>query len=65
MPFTCMPGLVVGGLTQNFRAACEGLPCLNLSFDGQSQTNTQARLEAFFGQVESFHARRKEPARLS
>jgi predicted nucleotide-binding protein (sugar kinase/HSP70/actin superfamily) len=57
MPFTCMPGMVVGGLTQSFRAAAGGLPSLNLSFDGQSQTNTQARLEAFIGQAKSFHAR--------
>jgi predicted nucleotide-binding protein (sugar kinase/HSP70/actin superfamily) len=56
LPFPCMPGMVVEGLTQNFRAALRGLPCLNLSFDGQSQTNTQARLEAFIGQVRSFHA---------
>jgi len=59
MPFTCMPGQVAGSLTQSFRAASRGLPCLNLSFDGQSQTNTQARLEAFIGQVRAFHARRQ------
>ena len=58
MPFTCMPGMVVGGLTQNLRDACGGMPSLNLSFDGQSQTNTQARLEAFMYQVKSFHQRR-------
>lgn len=57
MPFTCMPGMVVGGLTQNFRDACSGMPSLNLSFDGQSQTNTQARLEAFMYQVKTFHQR--------
>jgi predicted CoA-substrate-specific enzyme activase len=56
MPFTCMPGMVVGGLTQTFREACDGLPSLNLSFDGQSQTNTQARLEAFMYQVKFFQA---------
>jgi len=59
MPFTCMPGMVVGGLTQSFREACGGMPSLNLSFDGQSQTNTQARLEAFMYQVEFFRARRE------
>ena len=58
MPFTCMPGMVVGGLTPNFREACDGMPSLNLSFDGQSQTNTQARLEAFMYQVKSFQQRR-------
>jgi predicted nucleotide-binding protein (sugar kinase/HSP70/actin superfamily) len=60
MPFTCMPGTVAGGLIQSFRAASRGLPCLNLSFDGQSQTNTQARLSAFIGQVRTFHARRNK-----
>ncbi len=57
MPFTCMPGMVVGGLIQDFRKTCSGLPALNLSFDGQSQTNTQARLEAFMYQVQSFRER--------
>jgi hypothetical protein len=57
MPFTCMPGMVVGGLTQNFRDAAGGMPSLNLSYDGQSQTNTQARLEAFMYQVKNFYDR--------
>jgi predicted CoA-substrate-specific enzyme activase len=64
MPFTCMPGLVVRGLTQNFREACQSLPCLNLSFDGQSQSSTQARLEAFMSQVKSFHERRHQNGKL-
>jgi predicted nucleotide-binding protein (sugar kinase/HSP70/actin superfamily) len=63
MPFTCMPGMVVGGLTQNFRDACDGMPSLNLSYDGQSQTNTQARLEAFMYQVKVFHQRRFKAGR--
>ena len=63
MPFTCMPGMVVGGLTQNFREACDGMPSLNLSYDGQSQTNTQARLEAFMYQVKSFRQRRSSEKR--
>ncbi|MDR2200209.1 MAG: acyl-CoA dehydratase activase [Deltaproteobacteria bacterium] len=54
MPFTCMPGMVVGSLGQAFRESADGLPLLNLAFDGQSQTNTQARLEAFMYQVENF-----------
>jgi predicted nucleotide-binding protein (sugar kinase/HSP70/actin superfamily) len=54
MPFTCMPGMVVGGLSQRLREQCGGLPLLNLAFDGQSQTNTQARLEAFMYQVSHF-----------
>ncbi len=58
MPFTCMPGLVVKGLISDFRETCGQMPALNLSFDGQSQTNTQARLEAFMYQVKAFHGQR-------
>jgi predicted nucleotide-binding protein (sugar kinase/HSP70/actin superfamily) len=54
MPFTCMPGMIVGGLTNSLRAQAGGMPVLNLAFDGQSQTNTQARLEAFMYQVHNF-----------
>ncbi|MDR2405753.1 MAG: acyl-CoA dehydratase activase [Deltaproteobacteria bacterium] len=54
MPFTCMPGTVVGSLSTRFRELAGGMPLLNLAFDGQSQTNTQARLEAFMYQVENF-----------
>jgi predicted nucleotide-binding protein (sugar kinase/HSP70/actin superfamily) len=54
MPFTCMPGMVVGGLSTRLRDLCGGMPLLNLAFDGQSQTNTLARLEAFMYQVSRF-----------
>ncbi|MDR2354058.1 MAG: acyl-CoA dehydratase activase [Deltaproteobacteria bacterium] len=55
MPFTCMPGMVVGGLSANFREKAGHMPLLSLAFDGQSQTNTQARLEAFMFQARSFN----------
>jgi predicted nucleotide-binding protein (sugar kinase/HSP70/actin superfamily) len=54
MPFTCMPGMIVGGLTNRLRSLTGGMPALSLAFDGQSQTNTQARLEAFMYQVRTF-----------
>jgi predicted CoA-substrate-specific enzyme activase len=54
MPFTCMPGMVVGGLTDRLRDEASGMPAISLSFDGQRQTNTQARLEAFMYQVHNF-----------
>ncbi|MDR2613230.1 MAG: acyl-CoA dehydratase activase [Deltaproteobacteria bacterium] len=62
MPFTCMPGMVVGGLSPRLREHCGGLPLLNLAFDGQSQTNTQARLEAFMYQVSRFANPNSGPA---
>jgi predicted nucleotide-binding protein (sugar kinase/HSP70/actin superfamily) len=55
MPFTCMPGMVVGALTNHLRHAAAGMPAINLAYDGQSQTNTQARLEAFMYQVHNFN----------
>jgi predicted nucleotide-binding protein (sugar kinase/HSP70/actin superfamily) len=54
MPFTCMPGMVVGGLTGRLRREAGGMPAISLAYDGQSQTNTQARLEAFMYQVGNF-----------
>ncbi|MDR1677861.1 MAG: acyl-CoA dehydratase activase-related protein [Deltaproteobacteria bacterium] len=55
MPFTCMPGMVVGALTNHLRNEASGMPAINLAYDGQSQTNTQARLEAFMYQVNNFN----------
>ncbi|MDR2142148.1 MAG: acyl-CoA dehydratase activase [Deltaproteobacteria bacterium] len=55
MPFTCMPGMIVGGLTNRLRALAGGMPALSLAYDGQSQTNAQARLEAFMSQARDFH----------
>ncbi|MDR2422929.1 MAG: acyl-CoA dehydratase activase [Deltaproteobacteria bacterium] len=60
MPFTCMPGMIVGGLTNRLRAMARGLPALSLAYDGQSQSNAQARLEAFMGQVHNFRAPAKK-----
>jgi hypothetical protein len=55
MPFTCMPGMVVGAMTNHLRGEAHDMPAINLAYDGQSQTNTQARLEAFMYQVHNFN----------
>ncbi|MDR1111702.1 MAG: acyl-CoA dehydratase activase [Deltaproteobacteria bacterium] len=60
MPFTCMPGMVVGALTSHLRSEASGMPAISLAYDGQSQTNTQARLEAFMYQVHNFNNPRSE-----
>ena len=51
MPFTCMPGTIVTALLKRFRDDNNGIPFLNLAYDGQEQTNTLTRLEAFMHQV--------------
>jgi predicted nucleotide-binding protein (sugar kinase/HSP70/actin superfamily) len=58
MPFTCMPGTVVNSLFRRFREEHHNIPFLNLAYDGQEQTHTRTRLEAFMYQVRQFKARR-------
>ncbi len=58
MPFTCMPGTVVNSLFKRFREEHDNIPFLNLAYDGQEQTHTRTRLEAFMYQVRQFQGRR-------
>jgi predicted nucleotide-binding protein (sugar kinase/HSP70/actin superfamily) len=59
MPFTCMPGMIVTALLKRFREDNDGIPFLNMSFDGQEQTNTITRLEAFMYQVNQYWKERQ------
>ena len=59
MPFTCMPGTVVNSLFKRFREDHDNIPFLNLAYDGQEQSHTRTRLEAFMYQVRQFGERRK------
>jgi predicted nucleotide-binding protein (sugar kinase/HSP70/actin superfamily) len=59
MPFTCMPGTIVNALLKRYREDHRNIPFLNLSYDGQEQTNTRTRLEAFMYQVQQY--RRRQP----
>jgi predicted nucleotide-binding protein (sugar kinase/HSP70/actin superfamily) len=58
MPFTCMPGTVVNSLFKRFREHHNNIPYLNLAYDGQEQTHTRTRLEAFMYQVRQYKERR-------
>lgn len=57
MPFACMPGTVVNSLFKRFREEHYNIPFLNLAYDGQEQSQTRTRLEAFMYQVRQFHER--------
>lgn len=61
MPFTCMPGTVVNALFKRFREEHDNIPFLNLAYDGQEQTNTRTRLEAFMYQVRQFRQYHRKP----
>jgi len=52
MPFSCMPGAVVNAVSSLVKDDYN-LPWLNLTFDGQEQTNLRTRLEAFLHQTEA------------
>jgi len=54
MPFTCMPGTIVSALLKAVKKDYDNIPILNMPFDGQQQTNTQTRLEAFIYQAKQF-----------
>jgi predicted nucleotide-binding protein (sugar kinase/HSP70/actin superfamily) len=56
-PFTCMPGTIVTGVLKRFREEHAQLPVLNLFFDGQGESATQSRLEAFMYQVHQYDQR--------
>jgi predicted nucleotide-binding protein (sugar kinase/HSP70/actin superfamily) len=53
-PFSCMPGIVVAAMAPRLRRRFAGLPWLDLSYDGQENTNIRTRLGAFMHQARRF-----------
>ena len=60
MPFTCMPGTITSGIFKRFQREHDGMPVLNLSFEGQESGDLPLRLEAFLQQCRSYQERRKK-----
>jgi predicted nucleotide-binding protein (sugar kinase/HSP70/actin superfamily) len=58
MPFTCMPGTIVSTLLKRYQEENSNIPILNMAYDGQEQTNTLTRLEAFMFQAKEFQSRK-------
>jgi predicted nucleotide-binding protein (sugar kinase/HSP70/actin superfamily) len=54
MPFTCMPGTIVGAVMKRYREDHNNIPFLNMAYDGQEETNTLTRLEAFMHQARQY-----------
>jgi predicted CoA-substrate-specific enzyme activase len=54
MPFTCMPGTIVGAVMKRYREDHHNIPFLNMAYDGQEETNTLTRLEAFMHQARQY-----------
>lgn len=57
MPFTCMPGTIVNAVLKRCKETHNNIPLLTIAYDGQKESNTQTRLEAFTYQVRRYHER--------
>lgn len=57
LPFSCMPGTVVSCMSPRLRDEMNGIPWLDVAFDGQEATNLHTRLEAFMHQAQQYHRR--------
>ena len=54
LPFMCMPGTIVSALSRKVAGDLGGIPWLNLSYEGLSDTSDDLKLEAFVHQVAQF-----------
>ncbi len=62
IPFTCMPGAIAAALLKRLKEEHQNIPCITLAYDGQRETTTITRLEAFIYQVNQFRERRLRAA---
>ena len=58
MPFTCMPGTITNAILKRVREDRDLFPYLNMAYDGQEQSNTLTRLEAFMHQAHQYMEKR-------
>jgi predicted CoA-substrate-specific enzyme activase len=58
MPFTCMPGTVVNAVLKRLREDHSNIPYLNMVYEGNEDTNSATRMEAFVHQAREFMRRR-------
>jgi len=54
MPFNCMPGTIVSGLSKRVVEDMSHVPWLNISYEGLRDSGEDTRLEAFSEQVRAF-----------
>lgn len=59
MPFTCMPGTVSNAILKRVREDREGIPFLNMVYDGLEQSTALTRLEAFVHQAAGYAVRKR------
>ncbi len=58
MPFTCMPGTIATAVLKRVREDHRNIPLLNIAYEGQGDSQTLTRLEAFMHQARAFNQRK-------
>jgi predicted nucleotide-binding protein (sugar kinase/HSP70/actin superfamily) len=54
MPFSCMPGTITSGLLKRVKEDFDNIPLLSIAYEGQQDTQTVTRLEAFVHQARAY-----------
>ena len=59
MPFSCMPGTIAGALLKRVQEDHNNIPLLSIAYEGQQDTQTVTRLEAFMHQARTYQKGKK------
>ena len=59
MPFSCMPGTITSGLLKRVRDEHGSFPLLTIAYEGQRDSQTVTRLEAFMHQARAYQRAKK------
>ena len=62
MPFTCMPGTIASAVLKRVQEEHDNIPLLNIAYEGQGDSQTLTRLEAFMHQAKSYQQEKKRGA---
>jgi predicted nucleotide-binding protein (sugar kinase/HSP70/actin superfamily) len=57
LPFTCMPETFTTSVSPLFRKDFDNIPWLNIAYDGQEDTSTDTKLQAFMHQAVEYAER--------
>jgi predicted nucleotide-binding protein (sugar kinase/HSP70/actin superfamily) len=57
LPFTCLPGTLISALSPGFTQDHDGIPWINIAYDGQEEASVETRLQAFVYRAEEYARR--------
>jgi predicted nucleotide-binding protein (sugar kinase/HSP70/actin superfamily) len=58
LPFTCLPGTVIAAASPQFCQDHDGIPWINIAYDGQEDSSMETRLQAFIYRAKEFAGRK-------